>query len=433
MKILGIILACLFCFFMVYPQSDSLKEPPVDWRNVTYQAIDPNGSTHSVKITDFKGKLTILDYWNKGCSSCLTAMPKLHKMSQQFKNQINVMAITNDDLESVKRVFERLKGGKYAFKLPTIYADTLFRSVFRFNSMPYVIWLDEDNNFLASTGSDAINQDIISEVLVGKRDNLNKLAILDREQFQKIQENSFKTNDLLKAENFLSVNIEGFNRSKRVAESIPLKVDGRQTYYSVNKTLYELIKNNLLDYNNLNDRIFIEDERNKRLIIAEHIKSKYLDYRQLSNLGQGKERIVADENNLFSIRLVSDVEIDLIKRKKLVLNTLETYFDISVRRENHDMEVLEIIDVPKPNTEMEKIKDTLNESRVTTVGQLAKVCNLFFPDEPIMVINDFLPEDAPTNLIFNSSLSFKEWCNTLEEAGFIIDLKKREIEVIMIE
>ena len=433
MKILGIVIAYLLCCFMVYPQSGSFKEVPVDWRNAPYQAIDPNGPIYNVKIADFKGKLTILDYWNKGCSSCLTAMPKIYELSQQFKNQINVMAITNDDMESVKQVFERLKGGDYEFKLPTIYGDTLFRSIFRFNSMPYVIWLDADNNFLASTSSAVVNSDIIKEVLSGKMDNLNRHAILDKEQFGKLRENLFKANDYQKSENFFSINIGGYNRSLRAAEQMEPRTAGKYIYQTSNKTVYELLKMNLLDYKNPLDRIFFDDKINKRIMASDRVRNKFMDYQQLAKLGVGMKRIVADEQNLFSIRFESDKEVDLMKRKRLALNTLETYFDISVRRGDQDMEVFEIAEIPKPNTEIERIKDELNESRVTTVGQLVKICNLFYPNEPIMVINDSLTEDTPTNLIFNNSLSFKEWRSTLSEAGFKIDLKKRKMEVIIIE
>ena len=433
MKFLGILIPHLFCFFCVYPQSDSLKEAPADWRNASYKVIDPSGPTYNVKITDFKGKLTILDYWNKGCSSCLTAMPKIHELSKQFKSQLNVIAVTNDNLESVKQVFERLKGGNYEFKLPTIYEDTLFRSIFRFNSMPYVIWLDADNNFLASTSSAVVNSDIIKEVLSGKMDNLNRYAILDKEQFGKLQENLFKTNDYQKSENFFSINIGGYNRSLRAAEQMEPRTAGKYIYQTSNKTVYELLKMNLLDYKNPLDRIFFDDKINKRIMVSDRVRNKFMDYQQLAKLGVGMKRIVADEQNLFSTCFVSDKEIPLSKRKYMMLNALESYFDVKVHKEYREIKVIEITEIPNPNSKIKQIKDSLNESHVTSVGQLVKIFNSFYVDEPIMVIDDSLTEDAPTNLIFNNSLSFKEWRSTLIEAGFKIDLKKRKMEVIIIE
>lgn len=168
-------------------------------------------------------------------------------------------------------------------------------------------------------------------------------------------------------------------------------------------------------------------------MVSDRVRNKFMDYQQLAKLGVGMKRIVADEQNLFSTCFVSDKEIPLSKRKYMMLNALESYFDVKVHKEYREIKVIEITEIPNPNSKIKQIKDSLNESHVTSVGQLVKIFNSFYVDEPIMVIDDSLTEDAPTNLIFNNSLSFKEWRSTLIEAGFKIDLKKRKMEVIIIE
>ena len=55
------------------------KKVPLNW-----QAEDFNGLTYN--ISDFKGKIILLDFWYSACGPCLAIMPQLKALAKEFKN-----------------------------------------------------------------------------------------------------------------------------------------------------------------------------------------------------------------------------------------------------------------------------------------------------------------------------------------------------------
>lgn len=71
----------------------------------------------TIKLTDLKGKIVLLDFWYRGCLPCLKATPDLMKIQQEFKNDLVIIGINDrDDKEDVTDY--------YAYKKNTFYVST---------------------------------------------------------------------------------------------------------------------------------------------------------------------------------------------------------------------------------------------------------------------------------------------------------------------
>lgn len=67
----------------------------------------------TVKISDFKGKVVLLDFWYRSCFPCLKAIPDLIKLQEEFKDDLVIIGINDiDDQEDVTGYFE-YKGVNY--------------------------------------------------------------------------------------------------------------------------------------------------------------------------------------------------------------------------------------------------------------------------------------------------------------------------------
>jgi thiol-disulfide isomerase/thioredoxin/outer membrane lipoprotein-sorting protein len=77
-------------------------------------AVAPNGS--SVKLSDLKGKVVVVDFWATWCAPCQASMPHLDKVYKQVKNQdVVVLAVCVwDNKESFDRWILN-KMGVYSF------------------------------------------------------------------------------------------------------------------------------------------------------------------------------------------------------------------------------------------------------------------------------------------------------------------------------
>lgn len=57
--------------------------------------FDLQGNVH--RLSDFKGKAVLVDFWSRGCGPCVTALPEMKEISQKYKGRLEVVSISIDD------------------------------------------------------------------------------------------------------------------------------------------------------------------------------------------------------------------------------------------------------------------------------------------------------------------------------------------------
>lgn len=132
-----------------------------------------NYSATNARLSDFKGKLVILDMWSTWCTSCIAAFPKMDKLQAKFGKDIQILLVNayhskNDSEDRIKTVLNRLKqrSGFYP-SLPIPIHDTLLNSYFPHKSVPHQVWINSKGIIIGITSSNEVNekniQDAISE------------------------------------------------------------------------------------------------------------------------------------------------------------------------------------------------------------------------------------------------------------------------------
>ncbi len=59
----------------------------------------PNLEGKKIKLSDFRGKVVILNFWSKSCPPCLEEMPSLAELGQelQYRDDIVLLTVTTDE------------------------------------------------------------------------------------------------------------------------------------------------------------------------------------------------------------------------------------------------------------------------------------------------------------------------------------------------
>lgn len=87
----------------------------------------------TVKLTDLKGKVILLDFWYRGCFPCLKATPDLIKLQEEFKNDLVIIGINDrDDKEDISDYYAYKKNNNYfsTYKTATNISKNLKISTF---------------------------------------------------------------------------------------------------------------------------------------------------------------------------------------------------------------------------------------------------------------------------------------------------------------
>lgn len=77
-----------------YPKAE-LGKPCVD-----SDFFDVNGKKY--RIADFRGKYVLLDFWANYCGACIGAFPHIGKLQQQYADQLTVISISVDKIDTWK-------------------------------------------------------------------------------------------------------------------------------------------------------------------------------------------------------------------------------------------------------------------------------------------------------------------------------------------
>jgi|GEM_PF-987156 len=94
----------------------------------------------TIKLSDLRGKVILLDFWYRGCLPCLKTIPYLIKLQEEFKNDLVIIGINDvDDKEDVTN-FLNYKKANY---LSTYKSEINISKSLKFNAFPTLLALNK--------------------------------------------------------------------------------------------------------------------------------------------------------------------------------------------------------------------------------------------------------------------------------------------------
>ncbi|QEC43681.1 TlpA family protein disulfide reductase [Pseudobacter ginsenosidimutans] len=137
------------------------KVPVLEFRNLVNY---PKAHTKS-DDPDLKGKIIILDFWERGCSACVRAFPKLEKLQEKYKDRLQVITVTSQSPEEdVLGYLKKLSITKDV-KLPIVIRDEMLHKQFPYEFISHVVWIGADRTVKAITGTEHFTEENVLEML----------------------------------------------------------------------------------------------------------------------------------------------------------------------------------------------------------------------------------------------------------------------------
>lgn len=115
-----------------------------------------NADNRAVRLSDYKGKAVLLDFWSTWCSVCIRQFAKLAAFRETFGDDLVVLTVGFDGIRqgSIGRFVDDSANREKLCGLPVAVQhtdDTVLQHLFPFRSLPHVVWIDADGVLRAVT------------------------------------------------------------------------------------------------------------------------------------------------------------------------------------------------------------------------------------------------------------------------------------------
>jgi thiol-disulfide isomerase/thioredoxin len=289
----------------IQPVSIGQVVPAIHLKKITgYKTVSAN-------LSDFRGKIIILDFWATWCAPCIRGLPGLDTMQTKYRNDLQVLPVTSEKGEWVAAFLKKRKN----IHLLSVVEDSLLLQYFPRRVIPHSVMLDRAGKVIAITDPGFFTDSVIERVIAGyaihlplKEDNIT----FDKSKPLFVEgNNNNNLADQLLYRSMITKHIDGVNSGFNTHT----KIDAVKTGFSCrNITLPHLFLIALRqpDYY-MSSRLCLENVKDSGRYLVNH---------------SGDPQVYRNwlENNTFCYDLVSSASLPEETRYRIMLKDMEQYF-----------------------------------------------------------------------------------------------------------
>ena len=120
----------------------------------------------TARLSDFTGKVVLLDFWFTHCSVCIEMFPRVDSLQRQFGRHLQVVMVTRDPRERVLALIKKWEQQNHTrWTIPIAVSDTLLHLYFPHHAEPNYVWIAPESRFVAQTSYFFLRREIMESYL----------------------------------------------------------------------------------------------------------------------------------------------------------------------------------------------------------------------------------------------------------------------------
>lgn len=134
-----------------------------------------NHKADTLRLSDLRGKLVILDFWNPRCLPCLKAFPKIDSLQREYGDRIQILAVSETGYRETSELFAT-RSGLHRPAVPFITGDTVLANLFPHIGDPYHVWIDSNRQVMHLASGAYLTREKLDFALAGQPTGIPKAA-----------------------------------------------------------------------------------------------------------------------------------------------------------------------------------------------------------------------------------------------------------------
>lgn len=101
---------------------------------------------NKIKLSDYRGKVVLLNFWATWCLPCVSEMPALERLHQQYKDsELVVLSVAIDEQLDNLKSFRR----RYSITFPILFdSESRIKEAYSLTGVPESFLIDKEGKFL---------------------------------------------------------------------------------------------------------------------------------------------------------------------------------------------------------------------------------------------------------------------------------------------